>query len=100
MLNLNRPATSLDCLIALAFLSCYFVILLMHVKLHKQNTSITASQTACARTVESLLPAARYYPSTDLEPEARPLGDHQESRDSASCRLLKLTPSAIIRWRA
>ena len=42
----------------------------------------------------------RSHPSADLEPEARPLGDLQESRDSARCPLLKLTPGAFIRWRA
>jgi 3,4-dihydroxy 2-butanone 4-phosphate synthase/GTP cyclohydrolase II len=42
----------------------------------------------------------RSHPSADLEPEARPLGDLQESRDSARCPLLKLTPGAYIRWRA
>ena len=42
----------------------------------------------------------RSHPSADLEPEARPLGDLQESRDSARCPLLKLTPGAFIRWQA
>jgi 3,4-dihydroxy 2-butanone 4-phosphate synthase/GTP cyclohydrolase II len=42
----------------------------------------------------------RSHPSADLEPEARPLGDLQESSDSARCPLLKLTPGAFIRWRA
>ena len=42
----------------------------------------------------------RSHPSADLEPEARPLGDLQESRDSERCPLLKLTPGAFIRWRA
>ena len=42
----------------------------------------------------------RSHPSADLEPEARPLGDLQESHDSARCPLLKLTPGAFIRWRA
>jgi len=42
----------------------------------------------------------RSHPSADLEPEARALADLEESRDSARCPLLKLTPGAFIRWRA
>jgi len=42
----------------------------------------------------------RSHPSADLEPEARALADLQESRDSARCPLLNLTPGAFIRWRA
>jgi len=42
----------------------------------------------------------RSHPSADLEPEARPLVDLQDSADPASCPLLNLTPGAFIRWRA
>jgi 3,4-dihydroxy 2-butanone 4-phosphate synthase/GTP cyclohydrolase II len=42
----------------------------------------------------------RSHPSVDLEPEARPLGDLQDSTNPASCPLLNLTPGAFIRWRA
>ena len=41
----------------------------------------------------------RSHPSVDLEPEARPLGDLQDSTTPASCPLLNLTPGAFIRWR-
>ena len=41
----------------------------------------------------------RSHPSVDLEPEARPLGDLQDSTNPASCPLLNLTPGAFIRWR-